>query len=78
MFNRIFIEKEIDLSCNTEKDIKSRKLQHITGTAVHKTIIVYHILFVHCNIRILVGAWPCEIVTMVSELFCAESKTQVK
>jgi len=32
---------------------------------------------VHFNIGILVGAWPCGTVTMVSELFCAESKTQV-
>lgn len=36
----------------------------------------------YCNftgyiIGILAGAWPCGTVTMITELFCAESKTQV-
>lgn len=52
----------------------------ITGLLVNNVSIVLHLHLVTiyaCNIGILAGMWPCGTITLLRELFLAESKSQV-
>ena len=62
-----------EVSCNTQKD-KGGCLNHITSGSTCKYITC---LLLHGIIGILLAAHPCGIITLVSELFRSESKSQV-
>ena len=64
------------LQCNTEKD--KSKLHCRTAGNMHSNVLYGSQFESACyNIGILAGIWPCGIVTILDELYRAESKGQV-
>ena len=87
--SRFFDTKPSDtpmLKCNTEKD-KQRTKHHTAGilywansftNQIHSCYtFIYIYRYIYDSVGIVVGAWPCGTVTMVGELYGAESKSQV-
>ena len=71
--------KQTFLNCKTEKD-RGHRLNHSTaGLALYAVTVFYpfDIFNYTLHIGILAGMWPCGIITLVRELFLAESKSQV-
>ena len=78
---RAFLEQTepvATVTCNTQKD-RGVRLNHITSGSQPMAIMYrfFHIVCCYYPIGILAGAWPCGIIVIVSELFRAESKSQV-
>ena len=69
------------LTCNTEKDRIEPLHRRTAGTlsffGYNNFEYIIHVI-VCCSFQgVLAGLWPCGIVVMLSELFSAESKSQV-
>ena len=64
------------LTCKTEKDAHGR-LNHRTAGKVYTLLNDVEIIVLFHNAGILAGIHPCGVITMISELFGAESKGQV-
>ena len=79
--NRAFQEPTIktSLSCRTEKDRGVRLNHRTAGIGVYYvyTQSLQHVYVIIHSPGILAGMWPCGIITLVRELFIAESKSQV-
>ena len=60
------------LTCRTEKD-RGVRLNHRTAGII--IIIVLNLLPEFAGI--FAGMWPCGVITLIRELFIAESKSQV-
>ena len=76
---RAFLEQTepvATVTCNTQKD-RGVRLNHITSGSQPMAIIIISFLSLSLLLGILAGAWPCRIIVIVSELFRAESKSQV-
>lgn len=59
------------LKCNTEKDKHGRLNYRTAGTSLYHDTTLGIILFF---VGVLAGVWPCGTITMLGEIFGAESK----
>lgn len=66
-------QSSVPLSCRTEKD-RGVRLNHRTAGII---IIIYSVNIIVSFAGILAGMWPCGIITLIRELFIAESKSRV-
>ena len=67
------------LECQTEKD-RNQKLNHHTAGIISCILAAIDCNNIHGGdiyVGLLAGIWPCGMITMLSELYIAESKTQV-
>lgn len=78
-YNRAFVDSAGDsdtLHCKTEKD-KSTLVKLHERSAGNYCISYPQQQSWNCTIGILAGIWPCGTITLLDELFRAESKSQV-
>ena len=80
LLHRVFNAREVDnmmLKCNTEKDRHQTK-HHTAGKEYYTCMYsnIHNAFFTPCAGTVL-GAWPCGTITVLGELFGAESNPQV-